>query len=147
MKIYIAGTVVDLRGHNEPTLQNFLQLRYDSWLGKDTVRVEVTKLGHKVIKMKVYRTYGEWYEDPTRFSENKGSVFQLDKWMILGEGYQTGTYADLTQLGGRYVIRDDIKSIFMYRWRELARENHCSRIKNVEFEDFLEYFELKVELV
>ena len=51
------------------------------------------------------------------------------------------------QLEGRYVIRDDINTIFMYSWRELAKGNHCNRIKNVKFEDFLDYFELKVELV
>ena len=146
MKIYMAGTAINLRGHKEQSLQNSLQLRYDYWLGKDTVRVEVSKLDHKLIELKIYRTYGDWYENPQWNSNSKGSIFQLDEWIIMGEGYQTGTYADLTQLNGRYIIRDDIKSIFLYRWRQYIKENHCSRIKNVEFEDFLDHFDLKIEL-
>ena len=147
MKIYMAGTAINLRGHNEISLQNYLQLRYDCWLGKDTVKVEVSKLEHKLIELKVYRAYGDWYEDPQLYSSNRGGIFQLDEWIIMGEEYQTGTVADLTQLGGRNIIRDDIDSIFMYRWREIAKENHCSRIKHIYFDDFLDYFDLKVELV
>lgn len=146
MKIYMAGTVINLRGMSESSLQNYLQLRYDCWLGKDTVRVEVTHLEHKLIEMRVYREYGKWYEDPQLYRGNKSSIFQLDEWIILGDEYQTGTYADLTQFEGRYVIREDINSLFLYRWRKLAKENHISRIKNVEFEDFLDHFDLKVEL-
>lgn len=129
------------------SLQNYLQLRYDCWLGKDTVRVEVSKLEHKLIELKVYRTYGDWYEDPHLYSGNRGSIFQLDEWIIMGEEYQTGTVADLTQLGGRNIVRDDIDSIFMNRWRDIAKENHCSRIKHVNFDDFLDHFDLEVELV
>ena len=147
MKIYMAGTAINLRGHKEQSLQNYLQLRYDCWLGKDTVKVEVSKLEHKLIELKVYRTYGGWYEDPQLYSGNRGSIFQLDEWIIMGEEYQTGTVADLTQLGGRNIVRDDIDSIFMYRWREIAKENHCSRIKHVNFDDFLDHFDLEVELV
>lgn len=147
MKIYVAGTAINLRGHKEQSLQNYLQLRYDYWLGKDTVRVEVSKLYHKLIELKIYRTYGDWYENPQWNSNSKGSIFQLDEWIIMGEWYQTGTVADLTHLGGRNIVRDDVDSIFMYRWREKAKENHCSRIKHVNFDDFLDYFDLKVELV
>ena len=111
------------------------------------MRVEVSKLEHKLIELKVYRTYGDWYENPQWHSNSKGSIFQLDEWIIMGEEYQTGTAADLTQLGGRNIVRDDIDSIFMYRWREIAKENHCSRIKHIYFDDFLDYFDLKVELV
>lgn len=96
--------------------------------------------------MRVYREYGKWYEEPQLYRGNKSSIFQLDEWIILGDEYQTGTYADLTQFEGRYVIREDITSLFLYRWRKLAKENHISRIKNVEFEDFLDHFDLKVEL-
>ena len=79
----MSGSVINLRGMSESSLQNYLQLRYDCWLGKDTVRVEVTHLEHKLIEMRVYREYGKWYEEPQLYRGNKSSIFQLDEWIIL----------------------------------------------------------------
>ena len=147
MKIYMAGTVIDLKDMSEQDLQTLLQDRYDDWLGKGTVKVEIPHLEHKVVEMRLYRKYGSFYQNPQSFSGNIGSIFQLDKNIILGVEYQTGTYAVLTQLIGRYVIREDIGSIFLPEWKELEKDNHCSRIKKIDFTDYLDHFDLRVELV
>lgn len=33
-------------------------------------------------------------QNSRKYSENKGCIFQWDEWIILAEGYQTGTCAD-----------------------------------------------------
>lgn len=147
MKIFMTGAVIDLKNLTEQELENFLQQRYNDWLGNNTVTVQVSNLEHKKISVVLYRKYGDWYDDPQRFSEKRNTIFQLDEQLILGTGYQTGSYADLSKNNCRYVIREDITTIFLPKWKGLAKQNHCSRIKNIEFEDFLDHFELSIELV
>ena len=85
------------------------------------------------------------YKDPQRFRPQT-SVFSYDKQILLGLDYQYGTYADLKTLAGRYVIsyhEDD----FFQDYKEKAKEKHCTKIKHLEQQSFLDRIEFTVELL
>lgn len=147
MKVLLVGQVYNTKNYSELELQARLQERLDAWLGKDTVKVKVLNLENKRIELQIFRRYGDWYEDPDKFFPKANSIFQLDEQLILGEGYQSGTIADLSVHECKYVVLNDVQSIFLPKYRRLAKENHCSRIKNLQFDDHLDYFYLNMELV
>ena len=145
MKYYLIGTVLDTKSLSPYGFQFILQQRLDNWLGKDKAQIKVDALNSNTIKFTLYRKYGNWYEDPQRF-QPQTSVFSWDEHILLGDDYQTGKEADLETLTGRYVIshhEDD----FFRDYKGKARENHCTKIKQLSQQSFLDRIEFTVELL
>jgi hypothetical protein len=145
MKYFLIGEVVDTKKSTISGIETILQKRLDNWLGKDKAQIKVDALNSNTMKFTLYRTYGDWYDDPQMFQPNH-DVFSWDKIILLGDDYQTGTTADFDTLTGRYVIsyaEDD----FFRDYKGKARENHCTRIKHLEQQSFLDRIEFTVELV
>lgn len=146
MKYYLVGAVLDTKSFSTAqAMQEALQQKLDAWLGKDKTQIKVEELNDHTMKFTLFRTYGNWYEDPQRF-QPQTSVFSWDKHILLGDDSQTGTTADFENLNGRYVIsygEDD----FFQDYKEMAKENHCTRIKHLSQQSFLDRIEFTVELV
>ena len=145
MKYFLIGTVLDTKSFSTAqAMQAVLQQRLDAWLGKDKTQIKVEELNGHTMKFTLFRTYGNWYEDPQRF-QPQTSVFSWDKHILLGDDYQTGTTADFDTLNGRYVIsygEDD----FFDDYKEKAKENHCTKITHLSQRSYLDRIELTVEL-
>lgn len=145
MKYFLIGTVLDTKNLSPIGIQTLLQQRLDDWLGKDKTQIKVDALNGNTMKFTLYRKYGDWYEDPQRF-QPQTSVFSWDEHILLGDDYETGTTTDFETLTGRYVIsyhEDD----FFRDYKEKAKENHCTKIKHLEQQSFLDRIEFTVELV
>ena len=145
MKYYLIGEVVDTKKSTISGIETILQKRLDNWLGKDKTQIKVDALNSNTMKFTLYRKYGNWYEDPQRF-QPQTSVFSWDEHILLGDDYQTGKEADLETLTGRYVIshhEDD----FFRDYKGKARENHCTKIKQLSQQSFLDRIEFTVELL
>ena len=135
---------MDTKSLSTNGFQFMLQQRLDDWLGKDKTQIKVDALNSNTMKFTLYRKYGNWFEDPQRF-QPQTSVFSWDEIILLGNGYQIGTEADFENHYGRYVIsyhEDD----FFSDYKKKARENHCTRIKYLEQQSFLDKIEFTVEL-
>ena len=144
MKYFLIGTVLDTKSLSTNGFQFMLQQRLDDWLGKDKTQIKVEELNGHTMKFTLYRKYGDWFEDPQRFKPND-NVFSWDEHILLGDDYQTGTTADFDNLNGRYAIYHDQEDFF-YDYKEKAKENHCTRIKNLSQQSFLDRIEFTVEL-
>ena len=145
MKYFLIGTILDTKYLSPIGIQTLLQQRLDAWLGKDKTQIKVDALNGNTMKFTLYRKYGDWFEDPQRF-QPQTSVFSWDEHILLGDEYEEGTTADFEILTGRYVIsyyEDD----FFRDYKEKAKENHCTRIKHLEQQSFLDRIEFTVELV
>jgi len=145
MKYYLIGEVVDTKKSTISGIETILQQRLDNWLGKDKTQIKVDALNNNTMKFTLYRKYGNWFEDPQRF-QPQTSVFSWDEHILLGDDYQTGTTADFDTHTGRYVIsyaEDD----FFNDYKEKARENHCTRIKQLSQQSYLDRVEFTVELL
>ena len=145
MKYFLIGTVLDTKSLSTNGFQFMLQQRLDDWLGKDKTQIKVEELNGHTMKFTLYRKYGNWFEDPQRF-QPQTSVFSWDEHILLGDDYQTGTTADFDTHTGRYVIsyaEDD----FFNDYKEKARENHCTRIKQLSQQSYLDRIEFTVELL
>ena len=145
MKYFLIETVLDSKKLSPIGMQTLLQQRLDNWLGKDKTQIKVDALNSNTMKFTLYRKYGDWYEDPQRF-QPQTSVFSWDEIILLGDGYETGKEADLETLTGRYAIYHDQEDFF-YDYKEKAKENHCTRIKRLEQQSFLDRIEFTVELL
>jgi hypothetical protein len=146
MKYYLIGAVLDTKSFGTAQeMQEVLQRRLDSWLGKDKTQINVEELNDHTMKFTLYRKYGNWFEDPQRF-QPQTSVFSWDEHILLGDDYQTGTTADFETLTGRYVISYN-ENDFFADYKEKAKENHCSRIKHLSQQSYLDRIELTVELL
>lgn len=143
MKYYLIGAVLDTKNLSPNGFQYKLQQRLDDWLGKDKTQIKVDEINDHAMKFTLYRKYGEWYEDPQL--NYKDSVFEWDESILLGEGHQTGTEADFETHPGRYVIYHD-KNDFFNDYKELAKENRCTKIKHLEQQSYLDRIEFTVEL-
>ena len=145
MKYFLINTVLDTKSLSPNGFQFILQQRLDDWLGIDKTQIKVEEMNDHTMKFTLYRKYGNWFEDPQRFQPQR-SVFSWDKHFLLGDDYQTGTIADFDTLTGRYVIsyhEDD----FFRDYKEKARENHCTRIKQLSQQSYLDRVEFTVELL
>ena len=145
MKYFLINTVLDTKNLSPIGIQTLLQQRLDDWLGKGKTQIKVDALNGNTMKFTLYRKYGDWFEDPQRF-QPQTSVFSWDEHILLGDDYETGTTADFETLTERYVIsyhKDD----FFQDYKEKAKENHCTRIKHLEQQSFLDRIELTVELL
>ena len=146
MKYFLIGTVLDTKDYASlQDMQDFLQRRLDAWLGKGKTQIKVDQLGSHTMKFTLYRKYGSWFEDPQRY-QPQTSVFSWDKIILLGDGYEKGTYADFDTLNGRYVISYGEEDFF-YDYKRAARANHGSRIKNLSQQSYLDRIEFTVELL
>ena len=145
MKYFLIGAVLDTKSFGTAQeMQEVLQRRLDSWLGKDKTRIKVEEMNDHTMKFTLYRKYGDWYEDPQL--NHNGYVFNWDEIILLGDDYQTGTWADFENHPGRYIIsyhEDD----FFADYKAEARKNHCTRIKQLFQHSYLDRIELTVELL
>lgn len=144
MKYYLVGKVVDTKKSTISGIETILQQRLDDWLGKDKTQIKVDALNNNTMKFTLYRKYGNWFDDPQRF-QPQTSVFSWDEHILLGDDYQTGKTADFDTHTGRYAIYHDQEDFF-YDYKEKAKENHCTRIKRLEQQSFLDRIEFTVEL-
>ena len=144
MKYFLINTGLDTKNLSPIGMQTILQQRLDAWLGNGKIQIKVDALNGNTMKFTLYRKYGDWYNDPQMFQPND-DVFSWDEHILLGEGYQTGTEADFDTHNGRYAIYHDQEDFF-YDYKEKAKENHCTRIKNLSQQSFLDRIEFTVEL-
>ena len=145
MKYFLIGTVLDTKSLSTNGFQFMLQQRLDDWLGKDKTQIKVEELNGHTMKFTLYRKYGNWFEDPQRF-QPQTSVFSWDEHILLGDDYQTGTTADFETLTGRYAIYHDQEDFF-YDYKKMAKGNHCTRIKQLSQQSFLDRIEFTIELL
>lgn len=145
MKYFLIGAVLDTKVYTAQEMQEVLQRRLDSWLGKDKTQIKVDALNSNTMKFTLYRKYGDWYTDPQMFQPNH-KVFSWDELILLGDDYKTGTIADFDSHSGRYVIYHDEKDFF-YDYKGKVKEHHCTPIKNLQQQSYLDRIELAVELV
>ena len=120
------------------------QLRLDRWLGKDKVKFEVAQLEDRKFKFTIWRTYGQWYEDPKRFSDCNETINSWDENIFLGTDYQTGTVADFSTHPGPYIISNCVKSIFLPELRDMAKKHHGTRIKSIDVDNNLDHIDLVI---
>jgi hypothetical protein len=145
MKYFLIKTVLDSKKLSPIGMQTLLQQRLDDWLGKDKTQIKVDALNNNTMKFTLYRKYGDWYEDPQRF-QPQTSVFSWDEIILLGDGYDTGKEADFETHIGKYVIYHD-ENDFFNKYKELAKKSHCTRIKHLEQQSYLDRIEFTVELL
>ena len=145
MKYFLIGAVIDTKKSTTNEIKTVLQQRLDAWLGKNKTQIKVDALNGNTMKFTLYRKYGNWFEDPQRF-QPQTSVFSWDEHILLGDDYQTGTTADFETLTGRYVISYN-ENDFFADYKEKAKESHCTRIKRLEQQSFLDRIEFTVELL
>ena len=145
MKYFLIGTVLDTKSLSTNGFQFMLQQRLDDWLGKDKTQIKVEELNGHTMKFTLYRKYGNWFEDPQRF-QPQTSVFSWDEHILLGDDYQTGTTADFDTHTGRYAIYHDQEDFF-YDYKKMAKGNHCTRIKQLSQQSFLDRIEFTIELL
>lgn len=145
MKYFLIGTVLDTKSLSTNGFQFMLQQRLDDWLGKDKTQIKVEELNGHTMKFTLYRKYGNWFEDPQRF-QPQTSVFSWDEIILLGIDYRTGTTADFDTHTGKYAIYHDQEDFF-YDYKKMAKGNHCTRIKQLSQQSYLDRIEFTVELL
>ena len=103
-KINICGAVFDVTSHLG-VAQLLIQRRYDEWLGKGTVQIKLYKTTNNEIEVWIYRKYGSFYKPYNQLYVDPKDyfIFSYDIQFLLGDGYQTGTYANLSQHNGNSI--------------------------------------------
>ena len=126
--------------------QLLIQNRYDEWLGKGTVQVKLYKTTDNEIEVWIYRKYGSFYKpynqiyvDPKEYF-----IFSYDIQFLLGDGYQTETYANLSKHNGNSISYHFIED-FYERYRKQAKDLKASRPKEISFYDTNDYMRLVVK--
>mgnify|MGYP006376515485 FL=1 len=144
-KINICGAVFDVT-KNLGVAQLLMQNRYDEWLGKGTVQVKLYKTTDNEIEVWIYRKYGSFYKpynqiyvDPKEYF-----IFSYDIQFLLGDGYQTETYANLSKHNGNSISYHFIED-FYERYRKQAKDLKASRPKEISFYDTNDYMRLVVK--
>lgn len=125
-------------------IQTLGQHRLDQWLGPGKVKFDVAQLSDRTFKFTLWRTYGPWYEDPKRFSDCNETINAWDMNIFLGDGYQTGTYADFTTHPGPYIISYGVQEDFLRNLRNLAKKHHGTRIKAIDVDNYLDHVVLTI---
>ena len=120
------------------------QHRLDQWLGPGKVKFEVAQLEDRKFKFTIWRTYGQWYEDPKRFSDCNETINSWDENIFLGTDYQTGTVADFSTHTGPYIISNCVQSIFLPEMRAMAKKYHGTRIKSIDVDNNLDHIDLVI---
>ena len=125
-------------------IQYMGQQRLDAWLGIGKVRFEVAQLEDRKFKFTIWRTYGQWYEDPKRFSDCNETINSWDENILLGTDYQTGTVADFSTHTGPYIISNCVQTIFLPELRDMAKKHHGTRIKSIDVDNNLDHIDLVI---
>ena len=120
------------------------QNRLDDWLGPGNVKFEVAQLEERKFQFTLWRNYGDWYENPKRFSDCNETINAWDMNIFLGDGYQTGTYADFSIHPGPYIISYGVQENFLPDLRDMAKKYHGTRIKNIEVDNNLDHIDLVI---
>ena len=125
-------------------IQTLGQHRLDQWLGPGKVKLDVAQLEDRKFKFTLWRTYGQWYEDPKRFSYCNETINSWDMNIFLGTDYQTGTYANFSTHPGPYIISNCVQSIFLPELRNMAKKYHGTRIKSIDVDNNLDHIDLVI---
>lgn len=123
-------------------IQTLGQLRLDQWLGPGKVKFEVAQLEDRKFKFTIWRTYGQWYEDPKRFSDCNETINSWDENIFLGTDYQTGTRADFSTHPGPYILSFGVQENFLPDLRNIAKKYHGTRIKAIEVDNNLDHIDV-----
>ena len=125
-------------------IQTLGQHRLDQWLGPAKVKFEVAQLAERQFKFTLRRTYGQWYEDPKRFSDCNETINSWDMNIFLGTDYQTGTYADFSTHPGPYILSYGVQEDFLPDLRNMAKKYHGTRIKSIDVDNNLDHVVLTI---
>lgn len=125
-------------------LQAIGQIHLDAWLGKGNVRLDVDRPQDRVLVYTLWRTYGSWYDDPKRFSNCNETINSWDMNIFLGDGYQTGTYADFSTHSGPYILSYGVQENFLRDLRAMAKKHHGTRIKAIDVDNNLDHVVLTI---
>ena len=148
MKFTFGNQIYDTKSLSAFGMEVKMQKYYDQWLGVGKVKFKVTLPAENVMEVTMWRKYGYWYEDPRRFPNScNDSIYSRDEQIILAEGYQTGTEADLLTHSGYLIYHDDVESIFLPYMKDMAKRCHGSRVKNVSVDNYLDHVTVRIELV
>lgn len=118
------------------------QHRLDQWLGPGKVKFEVAQLEDRKFKFTIWRNYGQWYEDPKRFSDCNETINSWDENIFLGTDYQTGTVANFSTHPGPYIISFGVQENFLPDLRNMAKKYHGTRIKAIEVDNNLDHIDV-----
>ena len=151
MKFTLFDCVYDTRIYNENEIEQMMQDRLDAWLGSGTVKVAVSLLRLKTMKVTLWRKYGSWYKEPdiiwASYTSSCGDIFSYDMEIFLGSGYTTGTCADLSKHDGQFLNWYEVQGFFLPDMKEMAKRHHGSRVKRVEVDSYIDHVDLTIELV
>lgn len=125
-------------------IQTLGQHRLDQWLGPRKVKFEVAQLEDRKFKFTIWRTYGQWYEDPKRSSDCNETINAWDMNIFLGTDYQTGTEADFENHPGPYIISWGVQENFLREMRAMAKKHHGTRIKSIDVDNNLDHIDLVI---
>ena len=147
MKVVIFDKLFDTNKLVKSEFERFAQWHLDIWLGQDKVKFEVKQIADKSAKFTLWRVYGDWYEDPKRFSDCNEHLVDIDACIFLGTNYQVGTVADFTKHPGWCIWQPDIKTMFLPDMKAMAKKHHGSRIKNIEVDNNLDHIDITITYV
>lgn len=144
-KVLLAGEVFKMTDPIAIT-EMCMQMRFDNWLGKETVTVKLNKPNDDEVGITIFRKYGKFYEPESHRvrSHNHRSLFSFDRQIILGLEYQTGGYANFNKLTGNYAIYHGLDNFFE-EYRKHAREMKATRPKEILFEDDWDFMKLTLK--
>lgn len=148
MKFTFRNQIYDTKSLSALGIESKMQNYYDPWLGVGKVRFNVALPEENVMEVTMWRQYGPWYEDPRRFPNScNTTINSWDEQIVLAEDYLTGTGADFQTHTGRYIINNDVESIFLPKMKEMAKRCHGSRVKTVSVDNYLDHVTVRIELV
>lgn len=148
MKYSLFDEIYDTKSQSADGMKEAMTKRLQSWLGNQvSVSVELIGNRNEIMEVTLNRQYGEWYEDPKRWSDCNETINSWDETIFLGDGYQTGCEADFSQHTGHYIIRDDIQSIFLPKMKEMAKKHHASKIKAISVDNNLDHVTSRITVV
>ena len=144
MKIVLFDYAYNTKDWSPLGIQTLGQHRLDQWLGPGKVKFEVAQLEDRKFKFTIWRTYGQWYEDPKRFSDCNETINSWDENIFLGTDYQTGTRADFSTHPGPYILSFGVQENFLPDLRAMAKKYHGTRIKSIEVDNNLDHVALTI---
>lgn len=148
MKFTFGNQIYDTKSLSALGMEVKMQNYYDQWLGAGKVKFNVTLSDETVMEVTMWRQYGSWYEDPRRFPNScNTTINSWDEQIVLADDYQVGTEADFQTHPGRYIINNDVDSIFLPKMKEMANRCGGSRVKNVSVDNYLDHIIVRIELV
>lgn len=142
--LLFAGEVFDLAKYSKAYNEYLMQEQLDTWLGKETVKVDLNVVNPDMVEITLHRKYGDFYTDPDKFSCINTSIMGYDKQIILGLDYAVGTKADFSTYPGRYVMYYDVKD-FEQDYKDEVKSHHSTRVKGICFEQHLDWCKMTVE--